>query len=156
MSVESKMADSAAQVAKDLGSWMEATALHPIARALEALEIEPTWYNGTLYVSFAGDKHKLADAVRVLRTHDFKTVSEPPVPNAPSWAANFRKPDFEPYVYLSFSSTVCVRKIVRTEMQSVPVYEIVCGDSDQEPAYKVDDAGEIVGPVTTDDDLGLL
>ena len=134
MSVESKMAASAVQVAQDLASWMEATVFHPIARALEALEIEPNWYNGTLYVSFAGDKHKLADAVRVLRTHGFKTTKEPPEEKSSSWSANFHKPDLEPYVYLSFSSTVCVRRVVRTELQQVPVYEIVCGDSDAPPA----------------------
>lgn len=88
-----------------------------------------------LTVRLTGDKHKLSELVRALRTRGFVTNATPPKANDSTWSAFYQHPQIcdgeVTAVYLSFSSSVCRRVKVGTKVipaQTVDVYETVCGE----------------------------
>ncbi|MGD9590835.1 MAG: hypothetical protein AB7Q37_18465 [Pyrinomonadaceae bacterium] len=97
-----------------------------VAKAL-ALNGRVTFPN-TLDIHLFGDKHALAEMVRVLRTRGFSTVNSPPKKGDNSWRAFFRKDGVSVEIWLSFSSTVCRRVKVGTKMVEQDVYETVCDE----------------------------
>lgn len=76
--------------------------------------------------SIAGDREVLNRAFRILRGAGFQPKDRPE-DGKPEFTTVFTGPAGE-RIYLSFSSTVCRRVKVRTEMQEVAIYEIRCGD----------------------------
>ena len=131
--IENRLKEQAEDLKKNKDFWkVHKALLKPVIKALEAKEIEPWIANGWFYISFSGDKHKLADVVRVLRTNGFSTTSDKPEPNSTSWYALYKNPSMSGYVCLNFSSSVCQRVQVGTKMEEVPVYEVRCGDATNE------------------------
>lgn len=88
-----------------------------------------------LYIRLTGDKHKLAAAVRILRTAGFKTDTNPPGANDTTWYGSYYRPSDELWTsaYLIFTSSVCRRVKVGTRVvpeRTEDVYETVCGEVD--------------------------
>ena len=82
---------------------------------------------GSLDFRITGDKHKLAGAVRVLRTRGWESKSDPPKPGE-TWVAKFHNPKINFSVFIVYSSTVCRRVKVGTKTVEQDVYEIVCDE----------------------------
>lgn len=110
----------------------------PIINALQRLGIEPR-FSSEIDVCFAGDAHKLAAVVRLLRTAGFATTASKPKAGDTSWSAFYKHPECQTDVYLSFSSSVCKRVKVGTKMVEQDVYETHCGDIsiDESPALTI-------------------
>ena len=80
---------------------------------------------GTIDVRATGSKETLVAIIRVLRKHGWETDAKP-VDNEPSFMAFYGHEDSEFRVWFNFSSTVCRRVKVGTELKEVPIYEVVC------------------------------
>ena len=83
----------------------------------------------TLDVSISGDKHTLAAAVRIFRTHGFSTTSEPPKKGDSTWNAFYSKSGCDLRWWFRFSSSVCRRVKVGTRTVEQDVYETVCDET---------------------------
>lgn len=101
--------------------------LLPMVRALQKLNAT-IYFPNSLDVAISGDKHTLAAAVRIFRTHGFSTLNSPPKKGSSSWTAFYEKHDCELRWYLSFSSSVCRRVKVGTCTVEQDVYETVCDE----------------------------
>lgn len=98
-------------------------------------DVYNTWAFDKLYIQASGNKDQLTTLFRVLASHSFRLYGTRPVENQPEWSGYFRQywidnegKDRFIEVYVSFTSTVCERRQVSTEMKEVPIYKIVCGD----------------------------
>ena len=109
----------------------------PVVKGLRALEIDSV-FDGDLNVSFSGNKAKLLAVMRLLRRSGFSYRGDPPEANATSWGAYWVNPklDDPDYVrttsklWMYFTSSVCRRVQVGTQMVEEPVYETRCGDDE--------------------------
>lgn len=77
-------------------------------------------------ISTFGGKEDLLKVIRALRRCGFSSTKKPGE-NISSWFAYYKNENGAE-IYFSFSSTVCKRVKVRTEMQEVDIYETVCSD----------------------------
>lgn len=126
--IEIELAERALSLAKSRQKWNSIKDFYrPIINALQRLGIEPSFSND-IDVRFAGDAHKLAAAVRILRTSGFETISERPKPGDVSWTAWYDHPNCGTRLYLYFTSSVCKRVKTGTKMVEQDVYETQCGD----------------------------
>lgn len=80
---------------------------------------------GTLDISVTGDFAVLKGAFGALRKAGYEPSDRPDKPEA-TFSTYFKKPDGEMKIWFHFSSTICTRKKIGTEMKEVPVYETVC------------------------------
>lgn len=128
------------ELAAKEAAWAKSRALLiPVAERLSELGSEPYMYSSTImYSTLTGDVHKLVDAIRALRTNGFKSDSKPER-KKPDFVAYYAHPDTKVNVLLSFSSSVCRRVKVGTKTETVDVYEVQCGESEEFAA----DAGVI-------------
>lgn len=106
--------DSLAQMVSEIDA-MKPMALHMSS---------PDWIS----ISISGDKHKLAEAVRKLKTRGFRTDEKPPAKGVTSWTPLFKRDADGAYVYLHFAGTSCRRVQTGTKTVEVPVYETVCDE----------------------------
>jgi len=102
--------------------------LAPIVVAFQKISGAETRFPNWLDLSLSGDKHKLAEAVRILRTRGFKTQHTSPKPAESSWCAWFESSDCPVRIWLTFSSTVCRRVKIGTKTVEQDVYETVCDE----------------------------
>lgn len=146
-SVDQSHADSLEWYGKQILAWSRVRAqLEPTVLAFDKLDVSVT-FNGesNLYVAAHGDKKRLADVIRVLRTNGWNTGTKP-AEGSPEYRAVFNIEPTEDAplapsgsVQLSFTSSVCRRVRVGTQMVEQDIYEVRCGDD----------------PVVADDDLPL-
>lgn len=103
---------------------------HYDALAAELAELAPHAYVDMfdLNVSFTGGKQALEKAFKILRFKGFVPDGRPTEKDT-KFTTYFRHPDGAS-VWLSFSSSVCVRVQVGTRTVEEPIYEIQC----EEPA----------------------
>lgn len=101
--------------------------LLPMVRAFQKLNAT-FYFPDTLDVSIYGDKHTLAAAVRIFRTHGFSTASEPPKKGDSTWSVFYSKNDCDLRWWFRFSSSVCRRVKVGTRTVEQDVYETVCDE----------------------------
>jgi hypothetical protein len=101
--------------------------LAPVVEAFQKIDATIS-FPDSLDVSIAGDKHKLAEAIRVLRTRGFTTDQPGPHKGDSTWHAFFKSPDCEVSIWFAFSSTVCRRVKTGTKTMEVDVYETVCDE----------------------------
>lgn len=126
--IEKQIAEAKAEIAKREVDWLAARyILEPIVTRLEGLGIEPKLLS-YLEINFTGDAHKLAAVVRILRVAGFTSNADKPKPNQTAWHAWFRKEGVGIEIFLGFSSSVCRRVKVGTEMVKQDIYETVCGE----------------------------
>lgn len=126
--IEIALAEKAIALAKSRAKWNSIKDFYrPIINALQRLGLEPTL--GTdIDLSFAGDAHKLASVVRILRTSGFTTLGERPKKGDTAWHAYFEHPECATKLWLYFTSSVCKRVKTGTQMVEQDVYEVQCGD----------------------------
>lgn len=139
--IEIELAEAGIELAKKRQRWNAIKDFYrPIINALQRLGLEPR-LSGEVDVSFAGDAHKLAAVVRILRTSGFSTNSERPKPGSNTWYAYYEHPDCATKVWLNFTSSVCRRVKVGTKMVEQDIYEVQCGDisevTDEPPALTI-------------------
>lgn len=99
-------------------------------RALEEMDIEPGFFldNEYVVVSFAGDGTKLGQVWGLFRRHGFETHSRPQKGDTTFYA--FWTCKGHANLFMNFSSTLCKRVQVGTELKEVPVYQTQCGELD--------------------------
>ena len=85
------------------------------------------WYDGDVCINFTGDSECYKALHRTLRNGGYSTDDTPPE-RKPSFCMYFNHEGGGPRVYVTFSSTVCVRVKVGTEMVEQDVFEIECRD----------------------------
>lgn len=99
-------------------------------RALEEMDIEPGFFldNDYVVVGFAGDGTKLGQVWGLFRRHGYETHSRPQKGDTEFYA--FWECKGHTKLFMHFSSTLCKRVQVGTEMKEVPVYQTQCGELD--------------------------
>jgi hypothetical protein len=131
--IELQLQEQKLALARKLVRWNAcASTLKPIVNALGKLGIEPNLDDNDLNVCFTGDKEKLTQAMRILRTSGFSTSSAKPKPGDAGWYAYFTKPECPLSIWFNFSSAVCRRVKVGTKLVEQDVYEVQCGDISQD------------------------
>ncbi len=113
-------------------NWTQSKAYAlPVIERLAALGSEPYIYNDSFfYAALSGDVHTLTDAIRALRVGGFKS-SEKPERKSATFTSVYRHPEAKLGILLAFSSSVCRRVKVGTKTETVDVYEVQCGESDE-------------------------
>jgi hypothetical protein len=124
--------------------------LRPIVVALQKLKIETT-LDSNLNVSISGDAKKLAAVVRIFMISGFKPSNSKPKQGDMSWHSYFHHPTCAIDIWFYFTSSVCKRVQVGTEMKEVPVYETQCDDITSEMLEET----QPVGIVEFDDRDGI-
>lgn len=135
-SIDQSIADSLEYYGKQIIAWAKVRALfEPVVLAFDELEVSATFSSDSiLYVSAYGDKKRLAEVVRVLRTRGWNTETKPEE-KSPEYKATFtvEATEYAPFppkgsVYLMFTSSVCRRVKTGTKMVEQDVFEVQCGD----------------------------
>ena len=75
---------------------------------------------------YSGDGDTLSAIFKGLRGLGYEPDSRPTEEPQASFSTWWKHPDQEMKVWLSFSSKVCHRKLVGTEIKEVDVWEVVC------------------------------
>lgn len=111
--------------------------------AAELAELEPHAYVDSfdLNVLFTGSQQALQKAFKILRSKGF-VPDERPKEKDTKFHTYFRHPDGAS-VWLSFSSSVCVRVQVGTRTVEEPIYEIQCEEPTPVVAAVVDPETEM-------------
>ena len=126
--IELSIAEARLQLAKTQQKWNAIKDFYrPIINSLQRFGIEPRLSN-EIDLNFAGDAHKLAGVVRILRTAGFTTHAERPKQGDTTWHAYYEHPECSTRVWLYFTSSVCKRVKVGTKMVEQDVFEVQCGD----------------------------
>ncbi len=144
--IEISLAEQSLALAKQRQQWNAIKDFYrPIINALQRLGIDVRLTNA-IDVTFAGDAHKLASVVRILRTSGFSTEAAKPKQGDTSWYAYYTHPDCGVMVWLYFTSSVCRRVKVGTKMVEQDVFETQCGDIsiDEPPALTIVPTPELV------------
>jgi hypothetical protein len=94
---------------------------------LETLGFEATLAGDGVNIRGSGDKKMLVGAFRALRAAGFNTSHRPAAKD--SYYSTYFTHDTLKNIWFSFSSTVCQRVQIGTEMKEVPVFEIQCSDN---------------------------
>lgn len=103
--------------------WAESKAiLTPIVKEFIKQGIEPNMRDNDLNIPLGGDAAKLKAATDVLVSAQFVTYSDAPKPGETTWDGFFRNPASQINVWLTFTSSVCVRKKVGTKMVEQDVF----------------------------------
>jgi len=101
-------------------------------------------------INCAGDKHKLAAVIRILRISGFSTAANRPKQGDSSWYAWFDADNCTMRIWFSFTSSVCRRIKTGSKMVSVDTYETVCGDISGEESVHLLPASNGVGLISDD------
>ena len=122
----------AAQTAERHSKAMMATvrSLAPMFRELEHMDIEPRFdlVLGSIDLAFTGDGDRLGKVWAILRRHGYSTHSRPKKGDMTFSA--FWDCEGQSKIWMSFSSSICKRVQVGTEMKEVPIYETRCDELD--------------------------
>jgi hypothetical protein len=116
--------------------WERAEAeLASLARRLSLLDIEPVYTTTSFGVRFSGNREKLLAAMRAVYQAGYRLPKDcsRPEEKSPSWCAWFchQNPDF-PRLWFWFESSVCRLVQTGTKMVERPVYEVSCGEVQNE------------------------
>lgn len=159
MRIEEEMAAQLKYYADTITAWAKARkTLEPIVEQLEKLDINPTWWGSYLQVNFSGNKDKLVQVIRIVRAAGLKNREAPTESKTgfQCWYKPTDDPRAEFSLYLNFTSSVCVRVKVGTEMKEVDIFEVKCGDD--LPEVDAPESGEAAaiyvptdGPVITEE-----
>lgn len=126
--ITADMVESIKYASEVLEWWNSYGALYKdLVSKLEALGYEVTLSHTGVDVKGSGDRKMLVGAFRALRTAGFNTGRRPGAKDS-YYSAFFDHPELR-RIWFAFSSTVCQRVQVGTEVKEVPVYETQCVDS---------------------------
>ena len=113
-----------------------------VINAIQAAGVEPLGCRvntADLNIDIVGTGKDLGTVWGVLRKLGFEFNGHRPDDDSPEWSGTFRRDSDGCSVYIKFSSTVCTRVQVGTEMVESPIYETRCSkdeteeDSNDEP-----------------------
>jgi hypothetical protein len=102
--------------------------LAPMFLELESmdLDVQFTFRDGDIDLSFTGDGERLTRVWVLLRKNGYTPSSRPEVGET-SHCCFWDQKGYSRF-WMSFSSSVCKRVQIGTEMKEVPVYETQCGE----------------------------
>ena len=89
------------------------------------------YFPNSLDFHFSGDKALLNRIWHIMRSNGWEATREPPEANATSWNGFWEKPGATVKVWISFTSTVCKRVQVGTQMVEQPIYEVRCEETSE-------------------------
>jgi hypothetical protein len=122
--VELLKAQNDIQIKREL--WASVKEVYsPLVKRLQELEVR-VGLSSDIDLSFSGDKAKLTQVIRLLRTNGFSTRDDLPEANKSYWHARFRHSEHKLPFWVSFSSTVCRQVPIGTRMVEETVYEVRC------------------------------
>lgn len=103
-------------------------ALPELFRGFEQLDIDPGFDLDNEYITlqFTGDGEKLKQVWGLLRRNGYKTDHHPKRGDTQVYA--FWDREGQAQIFMYFTSTLCKRVQVGTEMKEVPIYETQCGE----------------------------
>ena len=134
-SVDVALAEQSLELAKARQRWAGCRDFYaPIVSAFQRMGVEPYLESDYIAVCMTGDKATLVNAFRILRGAGMDFQGDRPKKGDSQWYAFFDAPGMSTRLFLNFTSSVCRRVQVRTEMKEVPVYETQCGDISVEEA----------------------
>jgi hypothetical protein len=130
--IERQLVKEALAIAERRETWaMYKDRMAPIVNAIRKLGGDVA-LTDSLDIRLVGDARLLATAVRIMRTSGYSCSGKKPVKGDTTWSAIFTSPPCIS-IWFSFSSSVCRRVQVGTQMVEQPVFETVC-DSIELPA----------------------
>jgi len=117
-------------LAKQVGWWQtNKKELQPVIDQLEILGYTVEISGNSLDCSGAGDKQMLIATFKVMRGFGYEPTRRPSAKDAFYGSFWYLEGRHDNAVWISFSSTVCKRVQVGTEMKEVPVYDIQCSEA---------------------------
>lgn len=129
--IQIALAERALALAKERAKWASIRDFYrPVINAMTKAGIEPGFQDGYIRAHFAGDAHKLANIVRILRTAGFDTHAGRPKPGDTEWSAFYTHPNCSTQLWLYFTSSICKRVQVGTKFVEQPVFETRCESGD--------------------------
>lgn len=140
-----KLVEISQKTAKSLRSFQSTVnQLGPLFRELEEMDIDVGFQTseGWVLISFTGDGHRLGRIWGVLRRNGYKT-NEHPKKGDSAFAAFWRREGYSD-VFMNFSSSLCRRVQVGTQMVEQAIYETVCGDLPQAEVIQAPEVGLVV------------
>lgn len=143
-----RLVEKSQQAVKNGKALKETVSLLPdLFRRLEEMNLDVgfnldnTWIN----LSFTGDGAKLGEVWGLLRRHGYKTNCRPVKGETQFYA--FWEREGAVQFFMCFSSSVCRRVQIGTEMKEVPIYETQCGElpeiEEDNKEVAVVDSGEV-------------
>jgi hypothetical protein len=99
----------------------------PLVKQFQAAGFDVKLSQTGVDVAGSGGKDKIVAAFRIMRAHGFDREQRPG-PNETYYSGFFTHPHLKS-IWFSFSSTVCQRVKVGTEMREVDLYEVRCGET---------------------------
>ena len=128
-SVDIHLAEQALELAKLRQRWSACKDLFaPVIAGFQRTGVEPYIASDYVVVKLTGDKGKLEQAFRILRSAGLTFSADRPKKGDSEWCAFFHHPETDTKVFFQFASSVCKRVKVGTKMVQQDVYETQCGD----------------------------
>lgn len=124
-----RLVEQSQKTAKNAKAFrLTVTAFPALFRSFEELDLTVSFCldNSYIQLSFAGDGEMLKTVWGHLRRAGFNTNTRPKKGDTTFYA--FWKQDGQADILMMFSSTMCRRVQVGTEMKEVPIYETQCGE----------------------------
>jgi hypothetical protein len=143
-----RLVEKSQQSVKNAKSFRQTvTALPDLFRAFEALDIEPIFCldNTHITLRFTGDGDRLKQVWGLLRRHGYNTNTRPKKGDTEFCA--FWQCEGYAELFMYFTSSLCRRVQVGTEMKEVPIYETQCGEL---PEIESEDKPVVVAEVVDD------
>jgi|PlaIllAssembly_1097288.scaffolds.fasta_scaffold55737_3 hypothetical protein len=130
-SIDKDLAAAARRLADRMEWWStNRVILGGVLEAVEELGGVCEASTTTLDVSVAGNRAKLLELYRKLGELGYRRDSVEEIPEKATSISGYWSADGKPRLWVYFTSTVCRRVPVRTEMQEVTVYDIVCNEEE--------------------------
>jgi len=98
-----------------------------VARHLKDVSVLTAYIdNDSVNLNITGDYAVLKAIFHAFREAGYFPSDRPNELKQPSFSCYFNRPDHDFQFWVNFSSTVCKRVQIGTEMKEVPIYETVC------------------------------
>lgn len=143
-----RLVEKSQQSAKNAKAFKQTiSALPALFRGFEEMDIEPRFDLDNEYITlqFTGDGNKLKEVWGLLRRHDYQVSSRPEKGDTQFCA--FWNREGQAKLFMYFTSSMCRRVQVGTEMKEVPIYETQCGEL---PEIEAEDKPVVVAEVKDD------
>jgi hypothetical protein len=124
-----RLVEKSQQSAKNAKSFRQTvTTLPDLFRTFEEMDIDPRFDLDNEYITlqFTGDGNKLKEVWGLLRRHGYNVSSRPT--KGETTFLGFWTREGVANLFMYFTSSMCRRVQVGTEMKEVPIYETQCGE----------------------------
>ena len=142
------LADDLRRIAERINWWQEnKIKFEPLMPQLESMGADVGLGYQTLDISLTGNKADLTALWKLLRGNGYAPDTRPEA-KATHYCSYWEGKDSKLWVY--FTSTLCKRVQVGTEMREVAVYDIQCGDGEE---LTVPDEAEMAEQLIGDENI---